>query len=489
MSKSIRRNVTLNALRILASLLYPLVTFPYVTRVLGPHAVGRYNFVISVISYFLIVAGFGILIYGTREAAKVREDRERLKTIVGQLIAVNTATGAAAAAVLAAAVLFLPFLHQEWELFTVAAIPVVFNFLSLDWIFQADERYGFIALRSIIVQALSVAALFLFVHSPRDLVLYAAISSSALVVNGLVSIPFLPGLHFPADGGWFSAHLRSMLTLFVWTAVINVYANTNTVVLGLLTGKTAVGYYGTSLRLVLVLNNVIGSIGGALLPRSSFYISTNQRRLFVRTLTKALSAVVLLATPLAVGGMIFGGEIIYLFAGNQYGPSVPIFRILAPTMLAVGVGSILTNQVLLTHDRERWALTAVLVAASVSILSAVALIPPFGAIGAAVSTLLTEFAVAVLQVVYSRKITRVPARALEIGKVLIAVAFMGAVAILAKVLIRSQIERLVTGVLLGAATYAVTLCFLKHQVYLELVGSLLVRLRLRPRTESAAGEE
>ncbi len=185
---SVKANAVLNMTRTLMSLVFPLVTFPYASRVLLPEGIGRVSFALSLVSYFAIVASLGIENYGIREAAKVRGDRALLSQLTRELFALNMASTAAAYILLALATLCMPRLAEYKGLLSVCGASMLFTTLGVGWLYSAVEDYLYITVRSVAFQVLGIAMLFAFVRTKDDCMQYAAISVVSSAGSGILNL-------------------------------------------------------------------------------------------------------------------------------------------------------------------------------------------------------------------------------------------------------------------------------------------------------------
>ena len=174
--ESLKANSIFNALRTLMSVLFPLITFPYASRVLGPAGIGKVNFSSSIVSYFLMIAMLEIPNYGIREAGKYKNDKEQLSKFVKEVLSINLISSAIAYLVLFAAIFFIPNLFEYRVLIIVSSVSILFSVIGLDRLFYALEELKSVAIRSFVFQIVSLVLLFSFVKSKDDTIKYALIA-------------------------------------------------------------------------------------------------------------------------------------------------------------------------------------------------------------------------------------------------------------------------------------------------------------------------
>ena len=162
--KSLKLNFIMNAILTMSSFLFPLISFPYVSRILGPDGTGRVDFATSLIAYFLMFAQLGIPTYGVRACAKVRDNKHLLTKTAHELLIINLVMSAVSYAVLFLAVLFVPRLRQDRVLYILVSLTILFNTIGMEWLYKALEQYTYITIRSILFKIVSLAAMFLLVR-------------------------------------------------------------------------------------------------------------------------------------------------------------------------------------------------------------------------------------------------------------------------------------------------------------------------------------
>ena len=174
--KSLGLNAFLNGLRSVLNIIFPVITFPYVSRVLGVGEIGKYNFSNSFVQYFILIAGLGIATYAVREGAKFRGDRQKLNYFASQVFSINILSTVVSYAILFLCLLFFNKLHAYLASILIFSIQIIFTTLGTEWIYTIFEEYTYITVRSIVFKIISIIALFIFVRHQGDYLNYAAIT-------------------------------------------------------------------------------------------------------------------------------------------------------------------------------------------------------------------------------------------------------------------------------------------------------------------------
>ena len=389
---SLKRNFVMNTLLTISSFIFPLISFPYVSRVLLPTGTGKINFVTSIIAYFSMFAQMGIPTYGIRACAKVRDNREELSKTVQELLIINLIMNCVVYIVLAIAIATIPKLHEEKTLFILMSSSIILSSIGIEWLYKALEQYSYITIRSMIFKLISLALLFLFVHKKEDYVVYGAITifsaSASNILNLLNAHKFI---EFRRVGNYnLKRHLKPIGVFFALVCAATIYTNIDNVMLGFMTSDADVGYYGAAVKIKTILVSIVTALGTVLLPRVSYYVEHGEDREYKRVIEKAYNFVILLALPLTIYFIFFAKEGILLLSGDAYHDSIVPMQVIMPTLIIIGISNILGLQILVPTNRERTVLKAEIIGAMVDIIINLALISSLRSTGAAIGTLVAE---------------------------------------------------------------------------------------------------
>lgn len=403
--KSLKLNFIMNAILTMSSFIFPLITFPYVSRILLPAGTGKVSFATSLISYFSMFAQLGIPTYGIRACAKVRDDREELTRTAHELLAINLLMDVISYAVLGLALLLVPRLQDERTLYIIVSFTIILTSIGMEWLYKALEQYTYITIRSIIFKFVALIAMFLLIHEQSDYVIYGGISifaASAANIFNFINVHKYIDMK-PVGNYNFKRHLKAVGIFFAMSCATTIYTHLDTVMLGFMTSDEEVGYYNAAVKIKSVLVSVVTSLGTVLLPRASYYVEHGQLDEFRRITQKALNFVFVVASPLMLYFVLYAKQGIYLLSGSAYVGSILPMKIIMPTLLLIGITNILGIQILVPLGRERTVLYSEMAGAVVDLILNVLLIPVLASSGAALGTLAAELVVLVVQYVALRK--------------------------------------------------------------------------------------
>lgn len=395
----------MNIILSMSSFIFPLITFPYVSRILSADGIGKIQMATSFVSYFTLVSQLGIPTYGIKTCAALRDDRKALSRTAHELLTINTVMTMVSYAVYFVLLALVPRLREEKLLYIISSASVLLGTLGMEWLFKATEQYSYITIRSLVFKLISIAAMFLLVHQEQDYQIYAAISvfaSSGSALMNLTQIHKYIDLR-PMGGYNFRQHMKPILILFAYTCATTIYSNLASVMLGFMTTDADVGYYSVAIKIKTILVSVVTALGAVLLPRVSYYYKQGQMDSFWKTISKSMHVVVLLAAPLTLFCMLMAGPAIRFLSGDGYAQSVAPMVWVMPTLLLIGMTYVTGVEVLIPMGKETLVLIASVVAAVVDVIINALLIPSMKASGAAIGTLAAEAVVFIIQYAIMRK--------------------------------------------------------------------------------------
>ncbi len=397
--KSIKLNFIMNSILTMSNFIFPLITFPYVSRILLPVGTGKVSFATSLISYFSMFAQLGIPTYGVRACAKVRDDREALTRTAHELLFINLIMSAISYIALAIALITVPRLREDRILYIIVSMTILLTSIGMEWLYKALEEYTYITVRSVIFKLIALIAMFLLIHQESDYVIYGGISIFAASASNILNfinahryIDMKPVGHYNLR-----QHLKPIMVFFGMSVATTIYTHMDTVMLGFMTTDEDVGYYNAATRIKSILVSIVTSLGTVLLPRASYYVEHEFMDDFRRITHKALDFVFLLATPLMLYFMLYATQGIYFLSGDAYTGSIVPMQIIMPTLLFIGLTNILGIQILVPMGKEMMVLYSEIAGAVVNIIINVTLIPRMASSGAAIGTVAAEFTVLVVQ--------------------------------------------------------------------------------------------
>lgn len=477
--QSIKKNALFNAIRTFSTIIFPLITFPYISRTLLAENVGKVNFGLSVVSYFALIASLGISTYAIRECSAVRNDKSKLNDIASQIFSINCFTTVFAYILLIVTLLAYHKLDNYRELILIQSLSILFATVGTDWLNSAMEDFLYITIRTIFFQLIAIVLMFAFIHCPEDYMRYAAVSlvssSGAHIVNVWYRKKYC-NIRFTLKIDW-KRHMAPILLLFVMILAQDIFSNVDSTMLGLMQGDRAVGIYTTAQKVNKVVSQVVSSILWVIMPRMALYFSEHNYTEINRLLRKLLGFNLLIGLPCVVGQVVLSKDIVLIIAGADFVEAAPVLQIRALSMLfALFGGNLLGNAILLPSKKEKYYMIVCVITALINIGTNYLLIPRLGPIGAAITTAFCSFCILVMLFFkVDRNIRIEKALRLVISPVL------GCVGIILVCYVLSSIEglavRAIASILLSVAVYAIVQLFLKNEIAMDAIKMLRKRIK------------
>ena len=401
---SIRYNALMSLILKMSGFLFPLLTLPYMTRILHTESYGRVSFVDSVIVYFTLAASLGIPSYGVRACAMVRDDEQRLARTAKELLILNIISMVIMYAVFVGCVLGIPRFREDQSLLMVSSLAVILQTFGMEWFFQAIEQYGYMTVRNLCFKVVYILLLVLFVRSPRDCMQYCAVTVFGTAGYNLVNVLRIRKLinlrqKTPIE---LKPHLKPVLLLFFYYAATTIYTNMDMVMLGFLTNSRVVGNYAVALKIQHLLASAVTVLGAVALPRVSYFLAHGQKEEFRQLIRKSLSCVLLLSVPLAVYFNMEAKPVIMILAGVRFRDAISSLRWIVPSVIFIGLSSVTAWQILVPMEKDKVTVVGAVGGAVLDCILNLLLIPKYGAVGAAIGTLCAEAFVLLVHVVYLR---------------------------------------------------------------------------------------
>ena len=396
--RSLGLNAFLNGLKSVLNMIFPLITFPYVSRVLSVNGIGIYNFSNTYISYFGLIAGLGIATYAVREGAKYRENKEEINKFVSQIFSLNMIATIVSYLLLVASLMIFKNLHNYVSCILIFSLQILFTTLGTEWIYTIYEDYAYITIRSIIFKFISIILLFLLVRRPEDYLVYAGITVFAYVGSNLLNFIHLRNfvhIRLTTKTNW-QYHLKPILIIFASAIAVTIYVSSDTTILGLLKNDYAVGIYSTSVKIYQIAQGLLSGLLTVTIPRLAFLWGKKRIGEYNQVLSKVLNSLGILVLPAAIGLIMLSKEVVLIIAGEKYLPSVNSLRIISWAIIFSLFSWIFSECVLIPAKRENLILRNTIITAVENVILNFILIPFMSYDGTSLSTVIAELTVMIM---------------------------------------------------------------------------------------------
>lgn len=403
--RSLTHNAILNLIKQSLTIVFPLITFPYVSRVLGSSEFGKYHFATSIVSYFALLATFGLTNFAIREGARIRDDHATFSKLASELFSFNVLTTLVAYLGL----FLLSFLNAKVNtyalLISMHSISILLTTIGLDWVNTVYEDFLYLTIRYIILQFLSLIAIFLFVRTSNDTLIYGIIMLAGSYGGNLLNLFYIRkyvNIHFT-----FKIPVKHfflpMAILFINSLAVIIYVNSDITILGFFRSETEVGIYSFSSKIYNILKHLINAVIVVAVPRLVALLQ-NEKERYNQYLSTILNLLLLVLLPVATGVFVLSRSIILIVGGSEYLTGETTLKTLSFALIFALISSIYTNGILIIARLEKYTLIGTGISAILNIIGNLLLIPSMGISGAALTTVLAEFVNLMIQRYYSQKI-------------------------------------------------------------------------------------
>ncbi len=463
--KSVTKNFIFNAIKTIMVVIFPMISFPYVSRVIGVEGVGAVQYANGIISYFGLFASLGITGYAVREGVKCKNDKEGFSKLAKEMLSINLLATLMVYAVLAVVIMMDVFSGYNTLLF-ISSFSIILTTLAVEWVYQAMEEYVYISLRTIGFQVLAIIMLFIFVRDENDMVWYTIITVIASYGYGIFNILNIrKHVDFKTKCKLeIKKHIKPILIIFGTTLSVSIYVNLDTVMLGWIHGDYEVGLYTAAVKLCIIVKNIITSISVVLMPRLALYLANGQKDKYNALLKNGVNLNLMISIPAAVGLVLLSSNVLLIFSGKDFLSASFAAKVLAVNIVIAALDNIIYNQVLIPHGREKLACVGTIIGALLNFALNMAFIPTHKINGAAIATLASELVVFIFFMCYMRDIIEIKKIFDKVWNYLIAVVPVAIVVVICKGLITNPIWELVAAIPISVVVYFGILYLLRNDL-------------------------
>ena len=350
MARSVKANYLFNLINSASQLLFPLITFPYASRIMMADGIGQVNFFQSIISYISLFTCLGIPMYAIREIAKVRDNLEKMTRTTVEILLLHAFLTLFGYIIVAAICMTVAKVQTDIPLFLILSVSIFFTAIGCEWFYQGIEDFKYVAIRGIVVKTVSVLLLFLLVKSKEDILWYGAYTVFGVLGGNIFNfIRLRKYLHRDFVG--FSKlhpfkHLKPALHIFVFNVIASIYLQLNNVLLGFMKDAEAVGYFTAATKLMVIAVGLSSALGTVMMPRTSNLVAENKMNEFKELVQKSYDFIIASTIPLTIGLMFVSPYIILVLCGVNFTPAILTSQIIALNVLMIGVSNVLGMQIL-----------------------------------------------------------------------------------------------------------------------------------------------
>lgn len=477
--KSVVKNYIYNLSYQVLILILPLVTTPYISRVLGAENIGIYSYTLSISAFFILFGSLGVALYGKREIAYKQKDKKKYSIVFWEIVLLRIVTMS-----ISLIIFYFAFANRGDYMvyYRILILEIIANFLDISWFFQGLEEFKKTVVRNMVVKLISVACIFTFVKTREDLKLYFIIYVLSILIGNISLWLYLPKylekvkireLHI-------GKHLKQTLTLFLPQIAVEVYTLLDRTMIGIIiTDKSEVGFYDQGQKIIKMLLTIITALGTVMLPRIAYTYARGNKKKILKYMRKSFNLVYFLSFPMIFGIISISGEFVPKFFGQGYDRVALIMNVISPIIFFIGMSNVIGTQYLLPTKRQKEYTISVVCGAIVNFILNFVLISKYGAIGASIGTVVAEFTVTSVQIFFVRKDFKLRNLFVLARNYVIASLIMFIVCLIIQNIVRKPYLSMTLQFVFGGIVYITSLIVLEDKFVYEIIDRLKIKIKIR----------
>lgn len=476
MSKSITKNFIYNLLLQIVTLFMPLITVPYVSRVLGKEGVGVYSYTLSIVQYFVILGSLGVSMYGNRQIAYVRDDKEKMSKTFWAITILKVITTVISLIVY---IFIFGFNKKYGNAYLIQAINILAVTIDISWLYMGLEDFKKTVTRNLLVKIIGVSCIFIFVKSYDDLYKYISINAFMIFLGNLVMWMYIPKIvsRIKIKFSDIAEHIIPTVQLFIPQIATQIYLVLDKTMLGTLANTGEVGLYEQSEKIIKLVLSLVTSLGVVMLPRMSNTFASGDNEKLNVYLNKSLQGVSYVSIPMAVGLAAISNEFVPWFFGKDFSEVSYLMVILTPILFFIAISNVLGIQYLLPTNRTNEFTLSVTMGAIINVVLNFILIPQYKAVGTCIATVIAEFVVVLVQYISLRKNIATPKLLKSISQYIFSAICMFIVVRLIGSYMGANIITTIVQGFVGAVIYLVILILLKEEVNSSIMNFIVSKVK------------
>ncbi len=466
LKKNITKNYIFNLIYQILNFILPLITMPYVSRILGADGLGIFGYTLSISAYFILAGSLGINLYAQKEIAYVQDKKRERSILFWEFVILKIITMS-----IALIVFYFSFasFSQYNMYFKILCFEIFASMVDICWFFQGLEEFKKTVSRNILIRIILLTCIFIFVKEKKDLYIYFIIYVLSAFIGNLTLWLYIPRLlsnRINIKRFNILRHLRPTLILFIPQIAIQINAVLDKTMIGSIANNIAeVGFYDQSYKIIRILLAIITALGATMLPRISNYFAKNQLDKIKELLNKSANFVYFLGVPIMFGMIIISDKLVPIFFGSGYEKVSILIKLLSPIIIFIGLSNVLGVQYLFPTKRQKLYTISITIGTAINLILNILLIPKLLSIGSEIATVTAEFTVLAVQIYFVRKELDIKSMLLKFRNYLIGGLMILAVGQGLTYIIKNDLLCLILQILLSVIIYFTTLLILKDQFF------------------------
>ena len=477
--KSVAKNYIYNLSYQILVIIIPLITTPYISRVLGAENIGIYSYTLSISAFFILFGSLGIALYGKREIAYHQKNKEEYSKIFWEILILRMILMS-----ISLVIFYFSFVTKEqYQIYyRILMLEILANCVDISWFFQGLEEFKKTVIRNMIVKVISIVCIFVFVKDKNDLTKYFLIYVLSILIGNIslwLYLPkFLTKVKLKQLKIW--RHIKPTLYLFIPQIAIEVYTLLDRTMIGtIISDKSEVGFYDQSQKIIKMLLTMITSLGTVMLPRIASNFANGKKKKIRKYMEKSFNMVFFLSFPMIFGIISVSSIFVPKFFGEGYGKVAILMNVISPIILFIGLSNVIGTQYLLPTKRQKEFTISVVCGAIINFIINISLIWNFGAIGASIGTVVAELTVTLVQFYFVRKDFKIIKIIKSSRNYLLSSLLMFIVCLVIKSVVRKPYFSMALQCSLGCIIYFVILILLEDKFLFDIINRIKVKVKIK----------
>lgn len=478
MAKSLKKNYIYNLTYQILVMIVPLITTPYLSRVLGAESIGIYSYTLSITTYFILFGSLGVAMYGQREIAYVQEDIEKRSKVFYEILLMRFTTLG-----ISIIIFYITFAMkgQYSVYYKILLLEIIANALDISWFFQGIEEFKKTVIRNTIVKVVSVMCIFAFVKSSNDLNKYFLIYVLSTFLGNISLWMYMPKYieRISIKELQIFRHLKPTVGLFVPQVAVQIYTVLDKTMIGaIVEDKSEVGFYEQAQKMIKLLITISTSLGTVMVPRMANTFARGDKKKLIEYVNMSFRFVLILVFPLMFGMVSVANKFVPIFYGSGYEKVIILINIIVPIVLAIGLSNVIGTQYLLPTKKQKEYTISVTAGAFVNFILNMIFIRLWKSVGASIATVIAEFTVTGVQFYMIRKKIKFVDIIKLMKNYVVSGLIMLCISVIIGKIINNNIVSITIQILVAVLVYFTVLIVLKDEMIIDGVKIIKDKLKI-----------
>lgn len=475
---NVKKNYIYNLIYQIVVMILPLITTPYLSRVIGPEGIGIYSYTISIVTYFILFGSLGTAMYAQREIAYVQNDKNKRSKIFWETFLLRTVS-----LTISIIIFYFVFANNgEYSTYyKILLLEILANIFDISAFFQGMEEFKKVIKRNLIIKIISIISIFLFVKAENDIGKYLLIYSLSTLIGNVSLWFYLPKYIEKVDIKTLDIkkHIKPTVILFIPQIATQIYTVLDKTMIGsMILDKAEVGYYEQSQKIVKLVLTIVTSLGTVMLPRIANKFASGKKDEIKDNIMTSFNFVYFLSIPMCLGIVSVAKDLIPMFLGNGFEKSIYIIYVISPIIVLIGLSNVIGIQFLLPTKKQKQYTWSVIMGAITNLIFNAIFIPEFKSIGAAIGTIIAETVVTGLQLYFIRKeFNTKEILKISLKYLMSSLAMFIVLCLLNRTILNNigMISRIMIDITVGIAVYLLGLTVLKDDFFIKNIKKIKLR--------------